>query len=49
MLDKTERIREDCRVLMAGEGGSTKAGSVRHAIVSSLYFNIFLMFVGWKL
>ena len=25
-MDKTERIREDCRVLMSGEGGSTKAG-----------------------
>jgi hypothetical protein len=25
-MDKTERIREDCRVLMAGEDGSTKAG-----------------------
>jgi hypothetical protein len=27
-MDKTERIREDCRVLMAGEDGSTKAGCV---------------------
>ena len=26
--DKTERIREDCRVLMAGEDGSSKAGCV---------------------
>ncbi|CAE6466721.1 unnamed protein product [Rhizoctonia solani] len=25
-MDKLERIREDCRVLMAGEGGETKAG-----------------------
>ncbi|KDR69275.1 hypothetical protein GALMADRAFT_256106 [Galerina marginata CBS 339.88] len=25
-MDKTERIREDCRVLMSGEDGSTKAG-----------------------
>ena len=25
-MDKTERIREDCRVLMAEEDGSTKAG-----------------------
>jgi len=25
-MDKTQRIREDCRVLMAGEDGSTKAG-----------------------
>ncbi|KAF8970876.1 oligomeric complex COG6-domain-containing protein [Flammula alnicola] len=25
-MDKTERIREHCRVLMAGEDGSTKAG-----------------------
>ncbi|PPQ84070.1 hypothetical protein CVT26_013151, partial [Gymnopilus dilepis] len=25
-MDKTARIREDCRVLMAGEDGSTKAG-----------------------
>ncbi|KAF5357289.1 hypothetical protein D9758_005832 [Tetrapyrgos nigripes] len=25
-MDKTERIREDCRVLMAGEEGPTKAG-----------------------
>ena len=28
-MDKTERIREDCRVLMSGEDGSTKAGWVR--------------------
>jgi hypothetical protein len=27
-MDRTERIREDCRVLMAGEDGSTKAGCV---------------------
>lgn len=25
-MDKTERIRDDCRVLMAGEDGPTKAG-----------------------
>ncbi|KAF9524462.1 oligomeric complex COG6-domain-containing protein [Crepidotus variabilis] len=25
-MDRTEKIREDCRVLMAGEDGSTKAG-----------------------
>ncbi|KAG9104660.1 Golgi transport complex subunit 6 [Ceratobasidium sp. 370] len=25
-MDKLERIREDCRVLMSGEGGETKAG-----------------------
>jgi hypothetical protein len=25
-MDKLERIREDCRVLMTGEGGETKAG-----------------------
>ena len=25
-MDKTERIREDCRVIMAGEDESTKAG-----------------------
>lgn len=25
-MDKTEQIREDCRVLMAGEDGPTKAG-----------------------
>ena len=25
-MSKTERIREDCRVLMAGEDGPTKAG-----------------------
>jgi hypothetical protein len=25
-MDKTERMREDCRVFMAGEDGSTKAG-----------------------
>lgn len=25
-MGKTERIREDCRVLMAGEDGPTKAG-----------------------
>ena len=27
-MDKLERIREDCRVLMTGEGGETKAGCV---------------------
>jgi len=27
-MDRTERIREDCRILMAGEDGSTKAGCV---------------------
>jgi hypothetical protein len=27
-MDRTERIREDCRVLMAAEDGSTKAGYV---------------------
>ena len=27
-MHKTERIREDCRVLMAGEDGSSKAGYV---------------------
>lgn len=25
-MDKTEKIRNDCRVLMAGEDGPTKAG-----------------------
>lgn len=25
-MDRTERIRDDCRVLMAGEEGPTKAG-----------------------
>ena len=25
-MDKAERVREDCRVLMAGEDGPTKAG-----------------------
>ena len=25
-MDRTERIRDDCRVLMAGEDGPTKAG-----------------------
>lgn len=25
-MNKAEKIREDCRVLMAGEDGSTKAG-----------------------
>ena len=28
-MDKTEKIRSDCRVLMSGEDGPTKAGSVR--------------------
>ena len=28
-MDKTEKIRNDCRVLMAGEEGATQAGSVR--------------------
>lgn len=27
-MDKLERIRQDCRVLMTGEGGETKAGYV---------------------
>jgi hypothetical protein len=29
-MDKTVRIREDCRVLMAGEDGPTQAGLVYH-------------------
>jgi conserved oligomeric Golgi complex subunit 6 len=28
-MDKTERIRNDCQLLMAGEDGPTKAGSVK--------------------
>ena len=28
-MDKTEKIRNDCRVLMAGEEGATQAGSVK--------------------
>lgn len=28
-MDKTERIRQDCQVLMAGEEGPTQAGSVK--------------------
>jgi len=27
-MDRTEKIREDCRVLMSGEDGPTKAGCV---------------------
>ena len=27
-MDKAERIRNDCRVLMAGEDGPTRAGYV---------------------
>ena len=27
-MDKTQRIRDDCRVLMAGEDGPTQAGCV---------------------
>jgi Conserved oligomeric complex COG6 len=34
-MDKTERIRQDCQVLMAGEEGPTQVGSV-----SLLYFII---------
>uniref|UniRef100_A0A8H7Y3X8 Conserved oligomeric Golgi complex subunit 6 n=1 Tax=Psilocybe cubensis TaxID=181762 RepID=A0A8H7Y3X8_PSICU len=34
-MDKTERIREDCRVLMSGEDGSTKAGLEIMASTSS--------------
>ena len=26
LMDKTELIREDCHILLAGEDGSTKAG-----------------------
>lgn len=29
-MDKTEKIRDDCRVLMAGEDGPTQAGYVFH-------------------
>ena len=32
-MDRTELIREDCRVLMAGEDGSTKAGWVSFVIL----------------
>jgi conserved oligomeric Golgi complex subunit 6 len=28
-MDKTERIRNDCQLLMAGEDGPTQAGSVK--------------------
>ena len=45
-MDKTERMREDCRVLMAGQDGSTKAGRV-----SSSYYtlkNLNSSFEGWK-
>ena len=42
-MDKTERIREDCRVLMAGEDGSTKAGCV-----SSFYSTPYLIFIFLK-
>ena len=42
-MDKIERIREDCRVLMAGEDGSTKAGCISssHSTLN-LIFIIFL-------
>jgi hypothetical protein len=32
-LDKTEKIRDDCRVLMAGEDGPTQSGYVLRVIV----------------
>jgi hypothetical protein len=32
-MDKTERIRGDCRVLMSGEDGFTKAGCVYFSIL----------------
>ncbi|KAJ3994990.1 oligomeric complex COG6 [Lentinula boryana] len=35
-MDKTEQIREDCQVLMAGEDGPTKAGSDIMASTASL-------------
>lgn len=28
-MDKTARIRDDCRILMAGEDGPTQAGQVQ--------------------
>lgn len=45
-MDKTERIREDCRVLMAGEDGSTKAGYI--AFTHALFMHP-KRILGWKL
>lgn len=41
-MDKTERIRNDCQLLMAGEDGPTKAGYVKVACVERV--NHFLIF-----
>lgn len=50
-MDKTERIREDCRVLMSGEDGPTRAGCVFHSRMPvmlpflTLYFYSFQWFL----
>jgi len=31
IMDKTNKIRDDCRVLMAGEDGPTQSGCVSHS------------------
>lgn len=52
-MDKTERIRADCRVLMSGEDGPTKAGYVSPSIViralieSTLHFCTHLDWTSW--
>jgi hypothetical protein len=35
-MNNTERIREDCRVLMSGEDGPTKAGYAHFVITCSV-------------
>ena len=51
-MDRTERIREDCRVLMSGEDGPTKAGCVSsfrsHTVVMLLPSLTFCFFNGFS-
>ena len=43
-ISKTERIREDCHVLLAGEDGSTQKRGEFGMLVLILIFLIFFMF-----
>ena len=45
-MDKAERIREDCRVLMIGEEGSTKAGYVWSLLNIQHYTSLPLLQMG---
>jgi conserved oligomeric Golgi complex subunit 6 len=43
-MDRAQAIREDCRVLMAGEDSPSKAGCVHSPIYAHAYLNILTQF-----